>query len=684
MSQTIEIVGTTPQAAAYAQEELVRFLEQAGYDLGPSSAAAWRLQLRIDPRAAPFSFGVEHVTRPGGGRESVLFGHDRTCLLHAVYTFLEQIGFLFEITGPVWRGGPAHQAPPEGRLVIEPRVRWRGIRQHINFPMDLSGYPLDEAREYIRNLARLRFNAITFHSYPNQFVAGPQVTGSDKAGYFFYGQRHAIPDHPVLKRVIRNQRVFCIPEIEPVYDDPAERSRRAVAWLREVMAEARRVGLRIQFSFEPRLTSTDASATLATARAILRDYPLIDVLELISEEEGWGGSPITLEQLRACEREHFREGLIPADLAPMLLHANAIKVLGQVGHALRAAKALRRETNVPLAVGVYCVQPKYLRAALMGLEEFLPKEISLALLPGHGSGRLTRYLDEAGVPAVEARQRTMLYGWIELDGGMYVQQNAVAEIRCMIEDALDRLQGAPIYGVCFNHWRTTENRITARYAAEATLQGPIPVIRFYHDYAARLGIQPAGEFSAAMQALGIADQLTCEYLGNIAFCAAGCWCPGGVLSWHDPAMVDRVRGQLQYVADWLRDLCLPRTTEPAGRQVLSFLLNRTEASVTYLRGILKGTELQALNGHRKAQDLTPEQRARTVAICNEALALFEDYIRICAEQMPDRGCEGTLVSVWHVLVYHLMRIRADYGGAPPAGDRPAFITESVDAPPPLR
>jgi hypothetical protein len=571
-----------------------------------------------------------------------------------------------------------------GRVTVEPRVQWRGIRQHINFPMDISSYPIEEAKDYIRNLARMRFNAITFHSYPNQFVAGPQASPSTEAGYFFYGQRHEVPKHPILKKVLRNEHVFCIPEIESVFNNRAARSRGAVAWLQAVMAEAKRVGLRIQFSFEPRVTTTDISGTLATARAILADYPLIDVLELISEEEGWGGSEITLEQLRACERDHFGKKLIPDDLAKMLLNANATKVLAQVGNAIRAVKALQSETRVGLAVGVYCVQPKYLRAALMGMESLLPKEISWALLPGHGSKRVTRYLDEADALSHEVRRRTMLYGWIELDGAMYLQQNAVAEIQFMIEDALDRLQGEPVHGICFNHWRTAENRITARYAAEATLMGPIPMIRFYHAYADRLGIKPAGEFSAAMQALGIADQLTCEYLGNVGFCATGCWCPNGVLSWHDPAMVDRVRGQLQMIMEWLKDLCVPYTTAPAGAACLSFLVNRIEATVIYLKSIYKGTELQAVNQHLKADELTPEQRAKTVVICNEALALFEAYIKIIAEQMPDRGSEGVLVSLWHVPIYHLLRIRADYGGVKREASDPVYVTESVDAPPPLR
>lgn len=52
---------------------------------------------------------------------------------------------------------------------IIPVAKFRGIRQHINFPMDISSYTLKDAKQYIQNLARMRFNFITFHSYPGQW-----------------------------------------------------------------------------------------------------------------------------------------------------------------------------------------------------------------------------------------------------------------------------------------------------------------------------------------------------------------------------------------------------------------------------------------------------------------------------------------------------------------------------------
>lgn len=62
--------------------------------------------------------------------------------------------------------------------------------------MDISSYSLKEAKEYIRNLARMRMNAITFHSYNGQWHPYRKDGQRVPAGHFFYGQRHSLPSRP--------------------------------------------------------------------------------------------------------------------------------------------------------------------------------------------------------------------------------------------------------------------------------------------------------------------------------------------------------------------------------------------------------------------------------------------------------------------------------------------------------
>ncbi len=138
---------------SYAADDLRALLESTGQVSFVDSGAVWTFELAVDASLAPTSFAVYC---PDGGNAVRLTGSDAACVLCSVYTALEQTGFLFDITG---------QTPPEKleleklrgwSTVVVPAVKRRGIRQHINFCMDISSYPIEEAREYVRNLARLR------------------------------------------------------------------------------------------------------------------------------------------------------------------------------------------------------------------------------------------------------------------------------------------------------------------------------------------------------------------------------------------------------------------------------------------------------------------------------------------------------------------------------------------------
>ena len=102
--------------------------------------------VQLDPTLPPdrYAFAVD-------GDQLLLRGPTRAGVLHALYHALGQMGFVF---GPIEPVPPRELQPlPAGPVVHRCAVAIRGIRQHINFPTDISGYPLDEALAYLRNLA---------------------------------------------------------------------------------------------------------------------------------------------------------------------------------------------------------------------------------------------------------------------------------------------------------------------------------------------------------------------------------------------------------------------------------------------------------------------------------------------------------------------------------------------------
>ena len=647
---------------AFAREELERFLGQER----PQA-----IGLAVDRSLPPFGFKV--CPAPDG---IALVGHDETCVLHAVYTLLEQLGFRFEITGPL----PAQRLDWERvtALTVQPCILRRGIRQHINFPMDISSYGLGEAREYIRNLARLRFNHISFHSYPNQWISGPQAGSRTEAGRFFYGQRHDLPDIPVIRDHVRNARTFCIPEIEEVFDEADECSQLAQAWLRALMAECRRCGLQVQFSFEPRSQSLDVAQTLAIARNVLACYPDIEVLELITQEAGLWGENAEVSGLRDDLAAMFGAGLQAPAVQEALRQGSPFhlgKVFREMGHNILAVRALARESSVSLAVGVYCAIPSFHAAVLSLAENCVPADVAFSFLPAHGAERVAKCLMTHPVPS-SLRQRCMIYSWLEFDGIMYLQQNAIEGIEAVVGQVASFPDQVP--AMAFNHWRTAENRMTARYAAEAALNGPIDPHGYALAYAQHLGLAAPERYAAAMDMITQADRQATNELPNIGFCFVGCWGRRG-LGYFAHWSVERITAVAQLyqgARDELRH-CLADTNAPMASDHLRLLDNRLGCTVVYLSAIAEGCRLQEF-GDRDPGDLDDDQRRHAAEICDRALDLCHRYLHQHAEMIVDRGCEGTLISCYHTPIAVLKRLRRDYGGRDDAASAP---NSGHDAPP---
>lgn len=233
----------------------------------------------------------------GKGRVIFRAGND-IGITHAVYTYLEKMGCLFDLTGTsIPKQLKKSMAEPFDTL-IKPTVRWRGIRQHVNFPMDISSYDIEDAKEYIDRLVRMRFNKLTIHSYPGQWYETSLGDSLSLAGNYFYGNKHIMYDNAFLQQKIKdNDSLFCIPRAEKLKDNPQENSKFALSWMKELINYAKKRGLYVQFSFEPRITSVEQTVT--TVHDILKTYPNIDALELITEETGGWGAGCTRAETEA-------------------------------------------------------------------------------------------------------------------------------------------------------------------------------------------------------------------------------------------------------------------------------------------------------------------------------------------------------------------------------------------------
>jgi hypothetical protein len=636
------LVDRTDPILDYAGDELAHFLGQATslkVRLGaPTTAQAnsdWVFRLAIDPAASPTEFSVVCRQPPAGQTVVDLSSADAAGVLHAVYTVLERAGICFDITGPITPAKLDLDSLKDWSCHIRPDVKRRGLRQYLNFPMDLSAYPLSEAKEYVRNVARLRFDLIAFHSYNGIFYLCPEL--QSLAGSFFYGQRHDLPDQPLFCRAIRNRRTFCIPEIEASFDRPQQRSQAAIHWLNEVMYEAAKCGLTVQFSFEP--PGNDIDTGLAAARSILASYPQTRILEMITPENGGHSDQVLARYLKIGER--LRQFLGPK--------------------------------YPDLALGIY-ETGSGLKEGLAFLRKNCPTDITWTFLPAHGARATVDALRKAEITPDEWR-RAMIHSWCEFDGLMYLQQNSLVGTRMLIDLARSKLVDGQVPALDFIHWRTVENRTAIRYAALACIDSHLTPGSFYSDYANAMGIGDPTAYALAMADLDDIDSFCRDHLFNIGFCFVGCWTNPKGLGWTrgwKKADLAAASDRFVTVGRTISN-CLEHTTAPAGRKYLRVLDNRLRCTTIHLEAIGHLLELHELGDDSHPERLNAKGRELVDSHCRKALELTERYMQLHSQALEDRGCEGTLISYFHTIPPYIDYIRKSFLASSPITD-PALAT----------
>ncbi|MEI8138501.1 MAG: hypothetical protein WCI03_01390 [bacterium] len=235
----------------YAGSELARLLTTLASEpvaINSKSEAEIRLRvaMEVDPILEAGEIAIkseDSVARLGGG--------DAAALLHAVYTFCEKLGCVFDFSGENLPPRRSLLKFPTLNLRHRPTVRERGIRMHLNFVQDQSFFSEPEFAAFIDNMARQRFNYLAFHMYTPQQWFPFSYRGVKPLDHSLGNlRRKPLAADMIGRRKVKVKEHWFPREFEAITDPEALREA-VYSRYKKMMARAHARGIRNSVSIEP-------------------------------------------------------------------------------------------------------------------------------------------------------------------------------------------------------------------------------------------------------------------------------------------------------------------------------------------------------------------------------------------------------------------------------------------------
>jgi hypothetical protein len=706
----------------YAVQELYRYLctlSDQDVALGGEAGTALLVGLpQTTPELATFQPALpgdlaeqEYRVTSGslGGRPAVaITGGSPRAVLWGVYALLEHLGCVFEFSGEMLpaRG---HDLNLTGlSLRAKPSIRDRGLRLHLNFPMDQSSYSLPDFLAWVDRMARMKLNSVMFHCYANHpwFFARYKDVWT-RQGTFFVGThlfdgKYMLPDDMIGRSLVHNRAQYFPPELEG-QEPGVELYRMAEARNREVMARCYERGMKVTVSFEPLGLPADFAAyadewlaqgmdrgqlmrelTVARLQACMDAYPQADEYQLISVEGSTDAPPdldLKADLRRLCDKYHvpWDEGDGAAlaggggagegvNLTPYNAPATArqleqglylpvVSTLRYVDLALdvlndpRIADRMAREGKRG-NVGIYLPYAQAVSLCLPALRVMMPAGGRLQLMVDYGARGTADQM--ATWEALRGASMDLgVMSWLEFDGSMFMPQTWPRSVFDCVRNARD----LPLTSLMANHWRVSGLEADAACLAEAPWQPEASYEQWRDGHMGRVfGATNAALAAAAYEDLEKATLYCRAHLFNIGFCYEGRWTSG---FGYDPAQLAEARRLYTNAAVAFASLESMAST-PGGKRRAAYMRSRCDCGATHM------TVVEDLGRAEGGGGLEAAQAAESAA---------EQYMRTYASDVHDRGDEGMLVN------YHFGPARAARTMA--AGLRLAQVIQGADPQPPL-
>lgn len=610
-------------------------------------------------------------------------GGSPATVLWAAYALLEQLGVVFEFSGEIIPRRVAELDLTRLDLRRQPSIAERGMRLHLNFPMDQSAYSLPDFLAWVDRVARMKCNYLMFHFYSGhpwfyfKFRGAETRSATFFAASYMFGGKYMLPGDMIGRSLIANRAQFFPPELEGM-EPGVDLYRRTQERLGAVMDRCHRRGIKVAVSFEPLSPPGDIAAhlgewekdfgshdalmrelTVARLNACMDAYPQADEYQLISVE-GSDDAPQGLD-LRADLKRLCAKYRIPFDPdneagfsgerekgvnltpynAPAVaaelergLYRPVVSTLRYVDLALEVLKDPRISGRMAREgkqenVGIYLPNPPAVKLCTPALRVMMPPHSRLALMCDYGArGTADQMPTWDAFRGADLQLGVM--SWLEFDGSMLLPESWPHSVFDCVRNAA----GLPLTTLVCNHWRVSGLEADAAAVAE------VPWQRGTYDdwldgYLARtFGVTAAPLARRAYDALEAATLYCRAHLFNVGFCYEGRW-RGGYD--YPPELLEGAKKLFEQarIGFLVLDAALP---EGRPRLRAMYLADRCKCAQAHLDCV------QELRGAEVSPEAPPEQLKAASEHAQRALEHAREYMNTYSQLVLDRGDQGMMVA----------------------------------------
>jgi hypothetical protein len=636
----------------------------------------------------PETLGEQEIVVASGsyaGQPAVaITGGSPAAVLWATYAFLEKLGVVFEFSGEILP--PKRQALDLSGIGIRqtPSIKERGLRLHLNFPMDQSSYSLPDFFAWVDRIARMKCNYLMLHFYSAhpwfffQYKDAKTVTGAFFVGSYLFNGRYDLPTDMIGRSLIANKAQYFPPELEGTAPGEAL-YHRTEERIRAVIDHAHRRGIKVAVSFEPLAPPGDIAAhlgeweqaaggrdalmhdlTVARLNACMDAYPNADEFQMISVEgsdDAPAGLDLKADLRRLCdkykipfdpndERQFAGAREAGVNLAPY----NAPAVAADLDHGLmRPVVATLRYVDLALGVfadprvsdrmkregkqanvGIYLPNAAAVKMCTPALREMIPANGRLQMMVDYGA-RGTADQMPTWEAFRDAKLQLGVISWLEFDGSMFLPESWPRSVY----DCVHNAKGLPLTTLVCNHWRVSGLEADAATLADVPWSAGESYDAWMQRYLGRtFGPANAAQARKAYDALEKATLYCRARLFNIGFCFEGRF--RGDFG-YPPEDLDGARKLFSEAGDEFAKLA-GALAEGRSKQRAAYLANRCACAVLHIDTVheLGGADV------RPGDPLDRVKQASAHA--EKALEYARGYMQTYSKFVLDRGDQGMLVN----------------------------------------